>query len=83
MDLKYGRSITSNKKHFVSGVEETGVPGVKSQVTDNLYHSVHCCIDYTSPEWDSKSQRYICSIKMMKTIPDQLGSYRYDVYVKK
>jgi hypothetical protein len=32
-------------------VEETGVPGVKSQVTDNLYHSVHCCIEYTSPEW--------------------------------
>jgi hypothetical protein len=33
------------------------VPGVKSQVTDNLYHSVYCCIDYTSSEWDSKSQR--------------------------
>ena len=33
--------------------------------------------------FNSNIFKYICSIKMMKTIPDQLGYYKYDVCVKK
>jgi hypothetical protein len=37
--------------------EETRLPGENhrpAEVTNKLYH---CCIEYTSPEWDSNSQR--------------------------
>jgi hypothetical protein len=40
-------------------VEETGVSEKKSSICRRSLTSftTKCCIEYTSPEWDSKSQR--------------------------